>query len=235
MINDPLPAPIDTSLRDCAYTTPRPDVLAMVPSGSQHILDVGCSSGALGRSLKLERPDRVVFGIEFDLLFAQEAKAHLDHVLHADLNQLNWLEAMAGHKFDCIIFADVLEHLIDPKRCLLQARQHLTPEGCIVVSLPNIRHLSAMRAIFVKGCFPQNDRGIFDRTHLHWFTVGDAKQLLHDCGFKTNSMSFALRWGDRGGGRLNRILNRLPTTMTRWAPVREFLTYQMSLRAEEAR
>ena len=164
----------------------------MVPTGSMEILDVGCSSGALGRSLKIQRPDRFVFGIEFDALFAKEAGTHLDQVLNADLNLLNWSEAMAGRRFDCIIFADVLEHLVDPKRSLLQAREHLQPGGSIIVSLPNIRHLSALRAIFVSGRFPQNERGIFDSTHLRWFTVGDAQRLLGACGFKTSAMSLSL-------------------------------------------
>jgi len=220
--------------RDSAYTTPRPDVFEMVPPTASRILDVGCSNGALGRSLRAAQPGRSVCGIEFDTRFAHEAAAHLDHVVNGDLNLLDWREALPGRSFDCIIFADVLEHLMEPQRCLMQAHQHLQPGGCVVVSLPNIRHLSALRAIFLGGRFPQRDRGIFDRTHLRWFTVGDAQRLLDDCGFKTTAISFALRWGDQGGGRVNRLLNRLPTTIKKWAPVREFLTYQMCLRAEKA-
>lgn len=220
--------------RDTAYTTPRPDVFEMVPPGARHILDVGCSNGALGRSLKATAPGRSVFGIEFDPHFALEAAEHLDHVVTADLNLLDWREAFAGKSFDCIVFADVLEHLVEPQRCLLQARQHLQPGGCVVVSLPNIRHLSALSSIFLDGRFPQRDRGIFDRTHLRWFTVSDAHRLLSESKLQVCSMSMALRWGDRGGGVMNRLLNRLPATVHRWAPVREFLAYQICLRAELA-
>lgn len=220
--------------RDAAYTTARPDVFEMVPAGARHILDVGCSNGALGRSLKATTPGRSVCGIEFDPRFAREAAAHLDQVVTADLNLLDWREAFAGRTFDCIVFADVLEHLADPQRCLRQARQHLQPGGCVVVSLPNIRHLSALSAIFLGGRFPQRDRGIFDRTHLRWFTVTDAHRLLAGCGLQVCATSLALRWGDRGGGRMNRLLNRLPAAVQRWAPVREFLAYQICLRAEAA-
>ena len=156
--------------RDAAYTTQRLDIFQLVPSSARQILDVGCSNGALGRSLKAAQLDREVHGIEFDGGFAQEAAKHLDHVVKADLNLLDWQEAFAGHSFDCIIFADVLEHLVEPHRCLMQALRHLNPSGSIVVSLPNIRHISAMRTIFLKGRFPRLDRGIFDRTHLRWFT-----------------------------------------------------------------
>lgn len=217
--------------RSAAYTTPRPDVFAMVPIGSCSILDVGCSNGALGKSLKMALPGRQVCGIEFDSRFAGDAAQHLDFVVNADLNSLDWREALAGRTFDCIIFADVLEHLVDPKRCLLQARQCLRPGGCIVLSLPNVRHLSALRSIFLDGRFPQRDRGIFDSTHMRWFTLSDAHDLLVNCGFSVSARSLALRWGDKGGGRMNRLLNRLPAAMQSWTPVREFLTYQMCLRA----
>lgn len=220
--------------REVAYTSPRPDVFEMVPKTSRQILDVGCSNGALGRCLKMVQPERRVAGIEYDTTFANEAALHLDHVVNADLNLLNWHKVFADRKFDCIIFADVLEHLIDPQSCLLQALGHLQPGGCLIVSLPNIRHISAIRAVWLGGRFPQRDRGIFDRTHLRWFTVMDARCLLTNSGLKVSSINLALRLGDQAGGRLNRLLNRLPKAAKEWAPVREFLTYQVCLRAEVA-
>jgi SAM-dependent methyltransferase len=207
----------------------------MVPFTARSILDVGCSNGALGRSLLAGRAERTVCGIEFDPAFAKEAAKHLDFVLAADLNQLDFKDALGERRFDCIVFADVLEHLIEPRRCLLQACQFLLPGGCVVVSLPNVRHLSALRAIFLGGHFPQRDRGIFDRTHLRWFTIADANALLVDCGLEVTSMGLALRWGDRGGGRMNRLLNMLPKRVQHWRPIREFLTYQVCLRAKVLR
>lgn len=223
---------IPPTQRDSAYTTPRTDVFSMVPPSARHILDVGCSNGALGRSLRDAKPGRSVFGIEVDPRFAKEAADQLDHVINADLNLFDWRQSLVGHSFDCIIFADVLEHLVDPRRCLLQARQHLQAGGCVVVSVPNIRHLSALRAIFLGGRFPQRDRGIFDRTHLRWYTIADAHSLLSDSQFKVTATRLTLRWGDLGGGRANRFLNRLPAFLQQWTPVREFLTYQVCLRAE---
>ena len=217
-----------------AYTTDRPDVFALVPATARDILDVGCSNGALGSSLKSAQPGRTVCGIEFDALFAQAAARQLDGVIHADLNLLDWSAALAGRRFDCIVFADVLEHLVYPQHCLRQAIGHLQPGGCIVLSLPNIRHICALRSLFVHGRFPQRDRGIFDRTHLRWFTLADAKTLIGDAGLQVSAMSQALRWGDQGGGTMNRWLNRVPPTIRRWAPVREFLTYQFCLRAQSS-
>lgn len=218
--------------RDTAYTTVRADIVELVPSDAHTILDVGCSNGTLGNTLKRMAPARSVSGIELDAAFASEAAKTLDHVFNGDLNRLDWEEALGDRKFDCIIFADVLEHLIDPSRCLRAALKFLSPGGCIVVSLPNVRHISALWVIFVKGHFPRRDRGIFDRTHLHWFTLHDSVSLLGNCGLKVSASTQALRWGDRGGGRFNKLLNRLPMRIQQWAPIREFLTYQICIRAE---
>jgi len=222
---------IDSLQQQAAYTTPRPDVFEMVPSSAMAVLDLGCSNGAFGHSLKQARPDRQVFGVEFDAGFAAEAGARLDKVIQGDLNRFDWAGAWGGQCFDCIVFADVLEHLVDPADCLRQAVEYLCPEGCVVVSLPNVRHLSALASIFVSGTFPRRDRGLFDRTHLRWFTLADGRTLLADAGLTVEAASYGLRWGDRGGGFANRVLNRMPPALQRWGPLREFLTYQGYLRA----
>ena len=103
-----------------------------------------------------------------------------------------------------------------------------------MVSLPNIRHLSELRAIFLGRRFPQRYRGLFDRTHMRWFTIADGHGLLTGYGLKVSARDLTLRWEDRGGGRINRLLNHLLKAAQQWTPVREFLTYQMCLRAEAA-
>jgi len=203
----------------------------MVPSAAMSVLDVGCSSGALGASLKNGCPGRTVIGIERDAAFAALARRQLDDVICADLNQIDWSDAMMDRLFDCIIFADVLEHLMDPGRQLREAKRFLRSGGCIVISLPNIRHASALFAIFLKGTFPRRDRGIFDRTHLHWFTINDAKALVAEAGMCVEHVSCALRLGDEGGGIMNRLADKALGPIQGFFPIREFLTYQFCLRA----
>ena len=215
-----------TEQQKTAYTTPRADVSAMVPQAALSVLDVGCSNGALGESLCRACPGRQVFGIEIDPAFALQARRHLQQVVCADLNELDWAACLPGVQFDCIIFADVLEHLIDPRRHLMEAQRRLRPGGCIVVSLPNIRHVSSLYSIFIKGTFPLRERGIFDKTHMRWFTINDARRLVAGLGMRVAHTSYILRLGDRGGGMLNRIVNRLPRPIQGLFLIREFLTYQ---------
>ena len=225
-------SPDPTKQREFAYTTPRPDIFALVPSIALSVLDVGCSNGALGASLKAAQNSRSVWGIEYDRQLSNEAVSRLDRVILGDLNQFDWDVELGTTQFDCIIFADVLEHLVNPALCLSQACSHLYPGGSVIVSLPNIRHLSSLHAIFIDGHFPRRDRGIFDRTHLRWFTIEDGRQLLLNSGLQIIEENLALRWGDIGGGRLNRALNRLPKRVQNFTPIRELLTYQTCFRAE---
>lgn len=222
------PAQLD---RDTAYTYPRQDVCSLVPGEALTVLDVGCSNGALGASLLRARPGRRVIGIERDAGFVREAATRLDAVIEANLEEFDWHTGLKGERFDCIVFADVLEHLREPAQHVRGALANLKPGGSIVISLPNIRHLSALVSIYAQGRFPRRNRGLFDATHMRWFTIADGRELLAENGLQIEAESYALRVGDVGGGPLNRVLQRLPLAVQTSAPVREFLTYQFSLRA----
>jgi len=217
--------------RHQAYTGVREDIVNLVPLNAMNVLDVGCSNGALGLGLLRLRLERRVSGIEINPQYALEAESVLNRVICANLEQLDWASTWRGEKFDCIIFADVLEHLSNPSRCLGDAISHLAPTGCIIVSLPNIRHISAFKAIFLEGSFPRKSRGIFDDTHLRWFTISDGLKLMQSQGLLVKKLEPALRIGDQGGGWINRRLNKLPLRIKSWWVLREFFGYQISYQA----
>ena len=80
--------------------------------------------------------------------------------------------------FDYIVCADVLEHLRDPLRMLRDCQARLAPGGTLILSLPNSGHWY-FRWNVLLGRFPQHDRGLFDRTHLHFYTWDGWVELLH--------------------------------------------------------
>lgn len=215
-----------------AYTTDRSDIFDLVPESAIEVLDVGCSNGTLGASLMAANPNRLVTGIEFLPEFAREAESRLHRVLQADIEMFDWGLFKQG-QFDCMIFADVLEHLRAPDRTLADALPHLRLGGHVVLSMPNIRHVSALWSIAVKGTFPRRDRGIFDQTHLRWFTLADARSLLRSQGLIIENESFGLRLGDKGGGRWNRLMKKCLNPVSGVGPVREFLTYQYCIQARK--
>lgn len=215
-----------------AYSTPRPDVAALLPPTATSILDLGCGTGAFGAALVAT--GRRVIGIEHDAAAATQAATVLDRVHHLDLSSAGWLDVLGDDRFDAIVAADVLEHLPHPESVLRAAAQRLTPDGVMLVSLPNIRHISALGELVVRGRFPRRERGIFDDTHLRWFTWREVLALHATAGLTIETWSANLRLVDRPGAPVN---DRVERTLGRWrhrGPIREFLAYQFVVRSHRS-
>lgn len=196
--------------RAVAYETPRPEVQELVPRDARRILDVGCCSGALGEALK-ERQNAEVVGIELDPGYATDAARRLDRVLELDAGLVVPEDhGLAG--FDCLIAADVLEHLADPWRTLRTLTRALAPGGTAVISLPNARYWETFWALGVRGTWPLRDKGIFDDGHLRWFARRDALALMRQAGLHpvTVSPRYRLRPSDWRTERHGRWFARTP-------------------------
>jgi methionine biosynthesis protein MetW len=161
-----------------------------VPETARRVLDLGCASGALGAALKARQGCEVV-GVELDPGYAADAEAKLDRVVCADLEQLARREDLERDlgRFDALIAGDVLEHLVDPWSVLRVFAGLLEPGGSAVVSLPNIRYWDTLRQLVLRGTWPRQDFGIFDRTHLRWFTLSDARELIEQAGLEVVEVS----------------------------------------------
>jgi len=153
-------------------------VLKAVPDGAR-VLDVGCASGYLAQ--QMTQRGCVVTGLEPNPEAAAAARAHCVAVFEGDIEQPD-ARAQLPSDQSAVVFADVLEHLRDPLDTLTFARTLLAPGGRAVVSLPNIAHWTGRRAL-LRGRFPYADHGLFDRTHLRFFTRASACALARDAGY----------------------------------------------------
>src|SRR4051812_16267968 len=108
-----------------AYTGVRADIYELVPPSAKRILDLGCSDGALGNALKAADRSRYVVGVEYSQSLADAARLRLDKVIQGDLNQASTLSPLASEQFDCVVCADVLEHLQKPEDLLKLLQPHL--------------------------------------------------------------------------------------------------------------
>jgi SAM-dependent methyltransferase len=191
--------------RRAAYETTRPEVQAAVPLTARRILDLGCASGALGAALK-QRQGAEVVGVELQPDYARDAEAVLDRVICSDVANALASPHELG-RFDCVIAADVLEHLVDPWAALANAVEILDSGGTAVVSLPNVQYLKTLLTL-VRGTWPREDDGLFDRTHLRWFTLRDARTLLEQAGLEVVAVD-SRYWFHGRTLRLVRIAGRL--------------------------
>src|SRR5205814_634782 len=165
---------------------------ALVPDGSSRVLDLGCAAGSLG-SLLESRGMRVT-GIELDPKLSALAERTLTKVLTGDIVEI--LQAGDGLDpagYDVVIAADCLEHLADPAAALRLAVERLVPHGCVIVSLPNVRHWDTLWNLGARGVWPQRQSGIHDRTHLRWFTRRSVVDLLENAGLGVETLESVRR------------------------------------------
>jgi 2-polyprenyl-3-methyl-5-hydroxy-6-metoxy-1,4-benzoquinol methylase len=153
----------------------------------------------------LRHRGRHVVGVELDPQLAALARARLDQVVEGDVERLAREGADVGAPFDCVVCADVLEHLRDPWSVVRWAAGLLTPEGCLVISVPNIRHAQTLWNLAVRRRWPYRDVGIFDRTHLRWFARANLADLLGDTGLAVTELRRSYLFTLNYGSRWNRL------------------------------
>ena len=142
----------------------------------RRLLDVGAADGLLSRKL-MDHGWRVT-AIEGDPVLAQGGARHCERMITANLDR----EIPEGEgPFDVIVYGDVLEHLVDPLRVLVELDRSLAPTGFVIISVPNIAHLW-IRLLLLFGRFEYLDRGILDHSHLRFFTERSLRAMLANAG-----------------------------------------------------
>jgi len=183
-------------LYNSSYIGERPDIQKLIPSNAEFILDIGCSTGVLGSDIKKMTGARV-YGIEISEEMANLAKERIDKVFVGDVESVIKSNELLACKFDVIIFADILEHLVDPWKVLRLAVSRLNDNGVIVASIPNVRHLSTIFSLVFKGYWPYRERGLHDRTHLRFFTKRNTIELFKYADLKIDVINANYRLFDK--------------------------------------
>lgn len=194
---------VQTAQQAAYYQYARPEVVALVPSDAKTILDIGCSAGMLGKSLK-ERQSCLVTGIELMPDVAAKAAQVLDRVLSGDVFQA--LPQLPDGHFDVVIMADVLEHVADTDGMLRLAHAKLKPGGKLVLSLPNVQHWSVIKNL-LEGRWEYQEQGIMDKTHLRFFTKNSAISTLSRNGFHPEHIGGTVLKGEKPPIGLSAVLH----------------------------
>lgn len=178
------------------------------------VLDVGCGNGYLGQPLAARGYS--VTGIEraggYDASFPPGVE-----LVEADLER-----GIPGldRRFDYVLCADVLEHVRRPAQLLDRLRDFMKPGATLIASLPNSGNIY-FRLNVAMGRFPRHDKGLFDRTHVWFYTFETWNELLAESGFRPDrwrvtaipfgvaypemAHSFPIRAAEWAGYRLARL------------------------------
>jgi len=202
-----------------SYIGLRDDVINLIPDWIRKALDVGCSIGTLGEQIKQKNHAEVV-GIEFNEQMAKVAKGKLDKVIVGDIEKINLGDYFSPNYFDCIIFADVLEHLRNPWDVIKNVIDFLNNKGIVIASIPNVMHYTTIINLMIKRYWPYRERGIHDKTHLRFFTIKNIKEMFQDAELEIIKIKRNYRIIERPH-RFNRF-----SKCFAFLPFREFLTFQ---------
>lgn len=97
-----------------------------------------------------------------------------------------WSNILSELVYDYVIFADVLEHLVNPEKVLANSKALLKEGGSVWISIPNVAYNGVIIEL-MNNQFTYRDIGLLDNTHLRFFTMYSLEKMVKKCGFKIHS------------------------------------------------
>src|SRR3989338_5183148 len=198
----------------------RDEFLDLVPRGTRRLLDVGCGSGGLSMRLKEKGIEAV--GVEKDEKLCVLAEEKLDTVISGDIENLK-LNYPEGY-FDCIMYADILEHLTDPLDVLEKHKAYLQKDSYVIASIPNVRYYKIILRLILSGAWDYSDAEMLDRTHIRFFGLVNIIELFEKAGYEIAEIRRNII-AARGFRVLNFIF---------FNNLKDFLTYQYYIKAKKS-
>ncbi|MGC1396748.1 MAG: class I SAM-dependent methyltransferase [Coleofasciculaceae cyanobacterium] len=167
----------------------RSEVLVKLATSGHRVLEIGCGDGNVLYNLR-DRFDEL-YGIELSTVRTEKVtKEAIDRGLKMNIvagnieEGLNFPDAF----FDVILWADVIEHVVDLWSAMAEIKRLLAKDGRLVTCTPNIAELRR-RLTLLAGRFPATsgtneglvvrDNELFDGGHLHYFTFSSLAKLYH--------------------------------------------------------
>jgi len=117
------------------------DLLLRIPLWARVVLDVGCGAGDLLAAFRRLNPTARLLGIDKDPESVANARDRLGGVAVADV-EADPMPFDVAEGIDCIVYGDILEHLKDPWGLIRRHAGLLSPNGIMLICVPNIEHWS---------------------------------------------------------------------------------------------
>jgi GT2 family glycosyltransferase/2-polyprenyl-3-methyl-5-hydroxy-6-metoxy-1,4-benzoquinol methylase/glycosyltransferase involved in cell wall biosynthesis/cell division protein FtsB len=155
------------------------------------LLDLGMGTGALGKYL-FAKDGIVADGVTYNPDEEAIANQWYRRTYVLDLDQVDLGSVFQPQTYNCIVCADVIEHLKSPQRLLAACKQLLKPNGRILVSVPNAGYCGLV-AELIQGEFRYRPEGLLDATHLRFFTRKSLTRFFKELGFDVVSMAVTQR------------------------------------------
>ena len=129
------------------FSNIRWNIIDLIPDGNHRVLDVGCGDGVTLKKIKELGKASEIYGIEINEGIAENLSQDFDKFVIGDIEMME--TQFNENYFDYIIFADILEHLINPSKILNQYKKLLKDDGYIIASIPNIKYFSILSRLII--------------------------------------------------------------------------------------
>ena len=170
----------------------------------RRVLDIGCGTGTyLTAPLAQQFPDIQFIGVDSDAVSIEYARREFP------LPNTRFLLAgeLDAETFDLVIASEVIEHVEDPPAFLGFLADHLSPSGCLVLTLPNgyglfelasfletllsasgiMWLLRAVKRVLIPARPTENEAPRDSHAispHVNFFSFGEIRGLINSAGFR---------------------------------------------------
>ncbi|MGC6768403.1 glycosyltransferase [Enterococcus sp. LJL51] len=157
---------------------------------NSRVLEFGPGNGRMTEYLQKAKNCNVSI-VELDKELFDHVSTFADDSFYGNIEEYTWVKHFEGKTFDYIIFADVLEHLLNPVKTLEIVKGFLNPEGEILITFPNLAHNSVLINLF-NNKLEWTEYGLLDATHKTFYTQSGFEKVFDSLGLYINKEDFTI-------------------------------------------
>ncbi len=174
------------------YETPDQELLALIPAGTKRILSVGCGWGAT--EVEMTQGGATVIALPLDSVIAAAAAEAGVELIYGGLEDC--LLTLESKAFDCVLIANFLHFVSNPRRLLEECCRVMAPGGLILISGTNAASAQSLGRRLFGWCasrVPYARKGV----NKIWMRPSFVRSQVSKCGLKSGR----LHWRRGGGAR----------------------------------
>lgn len=169
------------------------EILSVSQNRDRSMLDVGCGEGfALqtfyNKGWKVKGLDFSIEGIK------KQNPSMVKHFMEGDIYALLDNEILLGNKYEVIWIQNVLEHVLEPEKLLLDIKKLTTPRGVVVITVPN--DFSELQKFLLNEKKVSKPYWIAVPDHISYFDIHSIKNMVKDTGWECKKIiaDFPIDW-----------------------------------------
>jgi len=170
-----------------------------VPGDARLILDVGCGNGWLATYFL--KKNKLVISMDISTVNPIRVLKENPHTNHAALVADVFHMPIKSNSIDCIVAAEIMEHVHEPGLFIDKLIEKLTSGGKLIITTPYNEKIEYYLCVHCNLPTPKN-------AHLHSFNKQNIKAIISNKAVEWRTKSFANKYLIKS--RLNLLLNFLP-------------------------